>query len=94
MFIVLFHITEFGRIFYVLFGCTFFKEIAKKRVAARGQRKVSSRNGSKSTARYHLERGEDLDSSSGQLETWRLTHYDEEKGWISNDVEALYVSIL
>lgn len=54
---------------------------------------MSSRNGSKSTVRYHLEGGKDLDSSSGQIETWKLTHYDEEKGWTSKEAEALHVSI-
>lgn len=51
----------------------------EKRVMARGKRKMNSRNGSKSTIRYHIERGLDLDSSTGQIETWRLTHWDEKK---------------
>ncbi|KAI7738942.1 hypothetical protein M8C21_007331, partial [Ambrosia artemisiifolia] len=35
-------------------------EIAIKRVMARGKRKLDSRNGSKSTIRYHIEYGLDL----------------------------------
>ncbi|KAI3732366.1 hypothetical protein L1987_63570 [Smallanthus sonchifolius] len=69
-------------------------ENAQKKVMARGKRKLDSGNGSKSTLRYHLERGQDLDSSSGQLETWRLTHWDAEKGWISVDADEAYVSLL
>lgn len=76
------------------YGCTFLKETAKKRVEARAMRKTDSRNGSKSTVRYHLESGQDSDLESGQIETWKLTHWDEEKGWISDDAAAIYVSVL
>lgn len=69
------------------------KENAKKKVMARAKRTLDCRNGSKSTIRYHIELGMDLDSSSGQLETWRLTHWDEKKGWISSDASAKYVSL-
>ncbi|CAI9284601.1 unnamed protein product [Lactuca saligna] len=66
------------------------KEIAKKKVVARGKRKMETRNGSKSTICYHVELGHDVDSSSGHFETWRLTHWDEEKGWKSTDMVAKY----
>ncbi|KAK1413066.1 hypothetical protein QVD17_34796 [Tagetes erecta] len=69
-------------------------ETAKKRVMARAKRKVNSKNGSKSTIRYHVERGLSLDSSSGQLETWRLTHYDAEKGWETPDLAAKYEEMM
>ncbi|KAK1427858.1 hypothetical protein QVD17_16556 [Tagetes erecta] len=61
---------------------------------ARAKRKVNSKNGSKSTIRYHVERGLSLDSSSGQLETWRLTHYDAEKGWETPDLAAKYEEMM
>ncbi|MFS7976300.1 hypothetical protein Hanom_Chr10g00890841 [Helianthus anomalus] len=64
------------------------KKNAEKKVKARAQQKLNSKNGSKSTIRYHIERGLDLESSSGQLETWRLTHWDAKKSWISTDVAA------
>ncbi|KAJ0750901.1 hypothetical protein HanLR1_Chr05g0187201 [Helianthus annuus] len=73
---------------------TKYKENAEKKVKARAQRKINSKNGSKSTIRYHIERGLDLESSTGQLETWRLTHWDAKKGWISTDAAAKYVSLL
>ncbi|CAH1447044.1 unnamed protein product [Lactuca virosa] len=71
-----------------------YMETAEKRVMARGKRKMNSRNGSKSTICYHIERGLDLDSSMGQIETWRLTHWDEKKGWRSTDAAAKYLSLL
>ncbi|KAK1429855.1 hypothetical protein QVD17_12128 [Tagetes erecta] len=61
---------------------------------ARAKRKVNSKNGSKSTLRYHVERGLSLDSLSGQLETWRLTHYDSEKGWETPDLAAKYEEMM
>ncbi|KAL8215936.1 hypothetical protein R6Q57_022773 [Mikania cordata] len=74
-------------------GATFLKT-AKKKVEARRNRKMDSRNGSKSTIRYHLENGHDLYSSSGQIDTWRLTHWDEEKGWISEEAAATYEDMI
>ncbi|KAK9066743.1 hypothetical protein SSX86_014066 [Deinandra increscens subsp. villosa] len=73
---------------------TKYLENAEKKVMARGKRKVDSRNGSKSTIRYHLERGQDLDALSGQIETWRLTHWDAEQGWISTEAVALYEDMM
>ncbi|KAK1431944.1 hypothetical protein QVD17_08759 [Tagetes erecta] len=70
------------------------QETTKKRVMARAKRKVNSKNGSNSTIRYHVERGLSLDSSSGQLETWRLTHYDAEKGWETPDLAAKYEEMM
>ncbi|CAI9276017.1 unnamed protein product [Lactuca saligna] len=67
-----------------------YMEIAKKKVVARGKRKMETRNGLKSTIRYHVELGHDVDSSSGHIETWRLTHWDEKKGWKSTDMAAKY----
>nr|KAJ0222694.1 hypothetical protein LSAT_V11C200088580 [Lactuca sativa] len=71
-----------------------YMEMAKKKVVARGKRKMETRNGSKSTIRYHVELGHDVDSSSRHIETWRLTHWDEEKGWKSTDMTAKYVDEL
>ncbi|KAL8252194.1 hypothetical protein R6Q59_035887 [Mikania micrantha] len=71
-----------------------FLEIAKKKVEARQNRKTESRNGSKSTIRYHLEHRHDLYSSSGQIDTWRLTHWEEKKGWISKDAAAAYEDMI
>ena len=70
------------------------KEIAKKKVVARGKRKMETRNGSKSTIRYHVELGHDVDFSSGHIDTSRLTHWAEEKGWKSTDLAATYVSVV
>ncbi|KAI3717301.1 hypothetical protein L1987_68841 [Smallanthus sonchifolius] len=36
----------------------------------------------------------DLDSSLGQLETWRLNHWDAKKGWISADVATTYEDMM
>ncbi|KAL8249935.1 hypothetical protein R6Q59_006803 [Mikania micrantha] len=77
----------------MLCGATFLKT-AKKKVEARRNCKMDSRNGSKSTIRYHLENGHDLYSSSGQIDTWRFTHWDEEKGWISEEAAATYVDMI
>ena len=55
---------------------------------------METRNGSKSTIRYHVELGHDVDSSSSHIETWRLTQWDEEKGWISTNMAAKYVSVV
>ncbi|KAL8242048.1 hypothetical protein R6Q59_012350 [Mikania micrantha] len=74
-------------------GVTFLKT-AKKKVEARRNRKMDSRNDSKSTIRYHLENGHDLYSSSGQIDTWFLTHWDEEKGWISEEAAATYEDMI
>ncbi|KAL8251243.1 hypothetical protein R6Q59_034936 [Mikania micrantha] len=73
---------------------TKYLETAKKKAEARGKRKLDSRNGSKSTIRYHLERGQDLYSSSCQIETWRLTHWDAKKGWISKEAAATYEDMM
>ncbi|KAL8198132.1 hypothetical protein R6Q57_030104 [Mikania cordata] len=70
------------------------KETAKKKVEARQNRKTENRNGSKSTIRYHHEHGHGLYSSSGQIDTWRLTNWEEKKGWISKDAAAAYVETL
>ena len=72
----------------------FLKEIAEKKVVARGKRKMESRNGSKSTIRYHIELGHAVDSSCGHIETWRHTRWDEENGWISQEMAAKYVSLV
>ncbi|KAJ0923217.1 hypothetical protein HanPSC8_Chr05g0213191 [Helianthus annuus] len=73
---------------------TKYKENAEKKVKARAQRKINSKNGSKSTIRYHIERGLDLESSTGQIETWRLTHWDAKNGWISTDAAAKYEKMM
>ncbi|KAL8200529.1 hypothetical protein R6Q57_011868 [Mikania cordata] len=49
------------------------------RLVKTAKRKAESRNGSKSTIRYHFEHGHDLYSSSGQIDTWQLTHWEEKK---------------
>ncbi|KAF4360553.1 hypothetical protein F8388_017803 [Cannabis sativa] len=67
-----------------------FKERALKNTNNRSKRKWESRNGSVSTPRHHIRRGMDLASSTGQIETWRLKHYDMEKGWTGPDLETLY----
>ncbi|KAL8200239.1 hypothetical protein R6Q57_011578 [Mikania cordata] len=63
-----------------------------------GQGSSKPQNGqqkcSKSTIRYHLDNGHDLYSSSGQIDTWRLTHWDEEKGWISEEATATYEDMI
>lgn len=35
-----------------------------------------------------------LTSPTGQIETWRLQHFDEKNGWSGPDLEDLYVSYL
>ncbi|KAM6563278.1 hypothetical protein CsatB_023276 [Cannabis sativa] len=67
-----------------------FKERALKNTNNRSKRKWESKNGSVSTPRHHIRRGMNLASSTGQIETWRLKHYDMEKGWTGPDLEALY----
>ncbi|KAF4363470.1 hypothetical protein F8388_016598 [Cannabis sativa] len=67
-----------------------FKERAIKNTTNRSKRKWVSKNGSVSTARHHIRRGMVLNSSTGQIETWRLKHYDTEKGWTGPDLELLY----
>ncbi|XP_042752338.1 uncharacterized protein LOC111906175 [Lactuca sativa] len=71
-----------------------YMETAEKRVMACGKRKMNNRNGSKSTIRYHIERGLDLDSSTSQIETWRLTHWDDKKGWRSTDAAVKYEEMM
>ncbi|KAL8256179.1 hypothetical protein R6Q59_031246 [Mikania micrantha] len=71
-------------------GATFL-ETAKQKVEDHRNRKMDTRNGSKSTIRYQLENEHDLYSSSGQIDTWSLTHWDEEKDWISKEAAATYV---
>ncbi|KAL8226027.1 hypothetical protein R6Q57_018584 [Mikania cordata] len=71
-----------------------FLETAKRKVKARQNRKTESRNGSKSTIRYHLEHGHGLYSSSGQFDTWRLTHWEGKKGWISKDAAVAYEDMI
>lgn len=44
-----------------------------------------------STIRHHIRRGMELTSSTGQIETWRLKHFDE-NGWTGPDLQNLYVS--
>ncbi|KAL4585273.1 hypothetical protein LXL04_009889 [Taraxacum kok-saghyz] len=67
-----------------------YLEVAEKKVIARGKRKMESRNGSKSTIRYHIELGHAVDSSCGHIETWRHTRWDEENGWKSQEMAAKY----
>ena len=55
---------------------------------------METRNGSESTIHYYVELGHDVDSSLGHIETWWLTHWDEEKGWKSTDMAAKYVSVV
>ncbi|MFS7951540.1 hypothetical protein Hanom_Chr07g00596391 [Helianthus anomalus] len=92
--IFLLMVNEFGLIFYFLFGCMSLKENTEKKVKARAQQKINSKNGSKSTIRYHIERGLDLESSTGQIMTWRLTHWDAKNGLMSTDADAKYVTLL
>lgn len=58
------------------------------------KRKWNSKNGSVSTTRHHIRRGMGLTSSTGQIETWRLNHFDKETGWTGPDLEEIYVSNL
>ncbi|KAF4402227.1 hypothetical protein G4B88_017739 [Cannabis sativa] len=71
-----------------------FKERALKNTTNRSKRKWESKNGSVSTARHHIRRGMVLTSSTGQIETWRLKHYDSEKGWIGIELESLHNKML
>ncbi|PON98880.1 hypothetical protein TorRG33x02_051170, partial [Trema orientale] len=65
-------------------------EWSVKNIEARSKRKWGSRNGSVSTPRHHIRRGEDLTSTTSQIETWQKRHYDPDKGWISIDLESFY----
>ncbi|WOH00526.1 hypothetical protein DCAR_0519892 [Daucus carota subsp. sativus] len=67
-----------------------FKERAKKNINNRSKRKWGSKNGSVSTARYHIRRGMALTSSTGQIETWRLQHFDKNNGWLVPDLKDIY----
>lgn len=69
------------------------KERAKKNAEARGKRKHDSKNGSRSTVRHHVARGLELDAPTGHIETWKHCHHSSEKGWSSQESEAIYVSI-
>lgn len=60
----------------------------------RSQRKWDPKNESVSTARHHIRRGMSLTSSTEQIETWRLIHFDEEAGWTGPDLEDIYVRTL
>lgn len=42
-----------------------------------------------STVRHHIRRGMELTSSTRQIETWRLKHFDE-NGWTGPDLQNLY----
>ncbi|KAL8089636.1 hypothetical protein AgCh_039207 [Apium graveolens] len=55
------------------------------------QKKWNSKNGSVSTMRHHIRRGMELSSSTGQIETWRQNHFDE-NGWTGPEFENLYTS--
>ncbi|PON92585.1 hypothetical protein TorRG33x02_116790 [Trema orientale] len=57
-----------------------FKEWLAKNTEVRSKRKWWSRNESVSTPRHHIRRGEDLTSTTGQIETWRERHCDSDKG--------------
>ncbi|KAL8252294.1 hypothetical protein R6Q59_035987 [Mikania micrantha] len=39
-------------------------------------------------------RNRKMDSINGQIDTWRHTHWDEEKGWISEDAAATYEDMI
>ncbi|XP_062076208.1 uncharacterized protein LOC133780557 [Humulus lupulus] len=67
-----------------------FKERALKNTTNRSKRKWESKNGSVSTPRHHIRRGMVLTSPTGQIETWRLKHYDAEKGWTGIELGPLY----
>ena len=71
----------------------FFQEWSAKNTEHRSKRKWGSRNGSVSTARHHIRRGALLTDVSGQIETWRDRHFDPENGWLSPDLQGIYVSI-
>ncbi|PON76990.1 hypothetical protein PanWU01x14_029990 [Parasponia andersonii] len=80
---------------------TYFKDIggeddewSAKNTEARSKRKWGSRNGLVSTPRHHIRCGEDLTSTTGQIETWRERHYDPDKGWIWSDLESIYDCII
>ncbi|KAK1357569.1 hypothetical protein POM88_050825 [Heracleum sosnowskyi] len=66
-----------------------FKERAATNTINRFKRPWESKNGSVSTARHHIRRGMELTSSTGQIETWRLKHFDE-NGWTGPDLQNLY----
>ncbi|KAK1383579.1 hypothetical protein POM88_021314 [Heracleum sosnowskyi] len=68
----------------------YFKERAKKNSENQAKRKWPSKNGPVSTPRHHIRRGMTLTSSTGQIETWRLQHFDEKNGWSGPDLEDLY----
>ncbi|XVF49897.1 hypothetical protein PTKIN_Ptkin04bG0052900 [Pterospermum kingtungense] len=67
-----------------------FLERSKKNADSRGKRKWESRNGSKSTARHHVSRGVDLNSSIGHIETWRIRHWHSERGWENPELAVKY----
>ncbi|XP_062075107.1 uncharacterized protein LOC133779129 [Humulus lupulus] len=64
-----------------------FKDRALKNTTNRSKRKWESKNGSVSTPRHHIRRVMVLTSPTGQIETWRLKHYDAEKGWTDKMME-------
>ncbi|XP_074330258.1 uncharacterized protein LOC141667607 [Apium graveolens] len=66
-----------------------FKERAVKNTINRSKRPWESKNGSVSTTRHHIWRGMELTSSTGQIETWRLNHFDK-NGWTGPGLQELY----
>ncbi|KAL5555526.1 hypothetical protein UlMin_037762 [Ulmus minor] len=71
-----------------------FMDRSKKNADSRAKRKWDSRNGSKSTARLHVNRGVDLDAPEGHIETWRLQHWNSEHGWTSPELERKYEEMM
>ncbi|KAL8090873.1 hypothetical protein AgCh_040083 [Apium graveolens] len=64
-------------------------ERAVKNTINRSKRPWESKNGSVSTTRHHIRRGMELTSSTGQIETWRLNHFDK-NGWTGPGLQELY----
>ncbi|KAL8237826.1 hypothetical protein R6Q59_018907 [Mikania micrantha] len=74
--------------------CDMWCENCKKEDRGLSKPQNGQQNGSKSTIRYHFENEHDLYSSSGQINTWRHTHWDEEKGWLSEESAATYEDMI
>lgn len=70
-------------------GTNEFKERAVKNTENYSKKKWASKNGSVSTARHHIRRGMVLTSLTGQIETWRKNHFDQ-NGWTGPDLQELY----
>ncbi|XP_074341524.1 uncharacterized protein LOC141678959 [Apium graveolens] len=68
---------------------TQFQERALKNTINQSKKKWNSKNGSVSTVRHHIRREMELNSSTGQIETWRQNHYDK-NGWTGPKLEKLY----